>query len=190
MQDLASFLPLLNQLHMIEFFMERLLLVILSLALFSSVVFMVRSDKESKPGVLIKGQSFIEGLRIVHRKNGNKDWVLTAKRADIDEKGDKALLSGMEMTIADKGIALYADRGVYDMNTRRLTVDGKAVAKGDSYSIASEGIKFDGASGGLKADGGVQIKARKFSVQGTGMDADYNGQTVRIRKDVRAIFHN
>jgi LPS export ABC transporter protein LptC len=170
--------------------MGRILLVILSLTLFSLVFFMVRGDKESKLGVLLKGDSFIEGLKIVHRQNGSKDWVLTAKRADIDEKGDKALLSDMEMTIANKGITMYADKGSYDMNTRHLTVDGKAVAKGDSYSISSEGVEFDGAGGGLKADGGVRIEARKFNVQGIGMDADNTGQTVRIRKDVKAIFHN
>jgi LPS export ABC transporter protein LptC len=176
---------------MIEFFMEKIFLVILSLTLFSLLFFMVlRSDKEGKPGVLMKGESFIEGLKIVHRHSGTKDWVLTAKRADIDEKGDKALLTGMEIAIADKGIAVHADKGSYDMNTRRLTVEGKAVAKGDSYSISSEGVEFDGSGGGLKADGGVQIEARKFSVRGTGMDADNNGQTVRIRKNVTAIFHN
>lgn len=175
---------------MINFCMERILLVILSLTLFSLLFFMVRGDKESKLGVIMKGQSFIEGLKIVHRQNGRENWILTAKRADIDEKGDKALLSGMAVTIAGKGISVYADKGSYDMNTRRLTVDGKAVAKGDSYSIATEGVEFDGAGGSLKADGSVLIEARKFTVQGTGMDADNTGQTLRIRKDVKAIFHN
>jgi LPS export ABC transporter protein LptC len=170
--------------------MRGFLLVILSLTLFSLFFFMLRNDKEAKPGVLMKGNSFIEGLKIVHRKNGTKDWVLTANRADIDEKGDRALLSGMEMKLMDKGITVYADKGSYDMNTRHLTVDGKAIAKGDSYSISSEGVEFDGAGGGLKADGRVRIESRKFDVQGTGMDADNTGQTVRIRKDVKAVFHN
>jgi LPS export ABC transporter protein LptC len=175
---------------MIEFFMSKISLVILSLMLFSLLFFLFRGEKESKPGVLLKGASFIEGLRIVHRQNGSRDWVLTARRADFDGKGESALLSGMEMKIENKGITVYADKGVYDMDTRRLTVAGRAVAKGNSYSITSEGVEFDGASGGLRADGGVKIEARKFSVQGEGMDADNSGQTVRIRKDVKAIFYH
>lgn len=190
MQKLAPFLPLLNHLHMIEFFMRKSFLAVLSLALLSLLFFMLRGEKESKPGILLKGASFIEGLRIVHRQNGSRDWVLTARRADFDEKGEKALLSGMEMKIENKGLTVCADKGVYDMNTRHLTVDGRTVARGKSYSITSEGAEFDGASGGLKADGGVKIEARKFSVQGEGMDADNSGQTVRIRKDVKAIFYH
>jgi LPS export ABC transporter protein LptC len=170
--------------------MNKFLLVILSIMLFSLLVFLFRNEKENKPVALLKGASFIEGLRIVHRQNGSRDWVLTAKRADFDQKGESAVLSGMEMKIEKKGITVSADNGVYDMRTRRLTVDGRAIAKGNSYSITSRGVEFDGASGGLKANGEVKIEARKFSVQGEGMDADNNGQTVRIRKDVKAIFYN
>ena len=169
--------------------MRKSFLAVLSLVLLSLLFFMVRGEKESKP-VLLRGASFIEGLRIVHRQNGSRDWVLTARRADFDGRGEKALRSGMEIKIENKGLTVSADKGMYDMNTRRLAVDGRTVARGKSYSITSEGVEFDGASGCLKADGGVKIEARKFSVQGKGMDADNSGQTVRIRKDVKAIFYH
>ncbi|MDA8106004.1 MAG: hypothetical protein M0Z71_11570, partial [Nitrospiraceae bacterium] len=84
--------------------MRKSFLAVLSLALLSLIFFMVRAEKESKPGILLKGASFIEGLRIVHRQNGSRNWVLTARRADFDGKGEKALLSGMEMEIENKGI--------------------------------------------------------------------------------------
>ena len=170
--------------------MNKSLLLVLSIALLSLLFFMIKGERGNKTDVLRKGESYIEGLRLVHRQNGNKDWTLTARRADISDKGDKAYLSGIEMDIASKGIKVYADKGLYDMNARDLSIDGRAIAKGDSYSITSDGARFNGASGMLKADGGVSIEARRFSVQGTGMEADNNAQTVRILKDVKAVFHN
>lgn len=170
--------------------MKRVLLVVLSVLLFSLLFFMFKSEKGAKIDTLRKGQSYIEGLRLIHRQNGNKDWVLTARRADITEKGDKAFLSGVEMKIEDRGITVYADNGLYNMIDRNLTIDGKVVAKGDNYTITSEQVKFDSSTGLLKADGGVTIESRKFRVKGTGMDADNTGQTVRIRRDVKAVFYN
>jgi LPS export ABC transporter protein LptC len=170
--------------------MKRSMLVVLSVVLFSLLFYMIKGERGNKTDVLQKGESYIEGLQLVHRQNGNRDWTLTARRADITDKGDKAYLSGIEMKIENKGITVYAENGLYDMTGRDLTVDGTVVARGNSYSIISEHVKFDVASGMLKADGGVKIEAKKFTVQGTGMDADNTGQTVRIRKDVKAVFYN
>ncbi len=170
--------------------MKRGILLFLSVVLFSMLIYMFKSDKVTKTGLLQKGEAYIEGLQMVHKQNGRTDWTLTAQRADISDKGDKAYLSGVEMKIENKGIIMYADKGLYDMNAKNLSVDGKVVAKGDSYSITSEDVKFDSASGILKADGGVKMESKKFIVEGTGMEADNASQTVRIRKDVKAVFHN
>lgn len=170
--------------------MKKSVLVVLSIVLFSLLIYMMKSEKGPQMGGLRKGPSYIEGLRLLHRQNGVVDWILTAGRADIADEGDKAYLSGIEMKIENKGITVYADKGLYDMNARNLVVDGKVVAKADSYSITTEDVKFDNAGGMLKTDGRVRLEARKFRVEGTGMDADNNAQTVRIRKDVKAIFYN
>ena len=60
--------------------MKRGMLVVLSVVLFSLLFFMFKSEKGPKTGVLLKGESYIEGLKLVHRQNGNTDWTLTAQR--------------------------------------------------------------------------------------------------------------
>ena len=47
--------------------------------------------------VQIAGDSFFEGLKIINKKNGATEWILTAKRADLSKDGKEALLSGIEM---------------------------------------------------------------------------------------------
>lgn len=175
---------------MIKFFMKRSLLVVLSLFLFFLVFFLLRDERGLRPKIFQKGDSFIEGLRVVYKKNGMSEWILTAKRADISEKDDKARLSDIKMTIEDKGITLYADKGLYHLTDGNLAVDGKIVAKGDTYSITSENGEFDHKSGIFKTDGIVRVESRRFSVLGKGMNIDSAEQKVKILRDVKATFNN
>jgi len=187
---LACYLPLLNMPYVIKFCMKRSLLFVLSLFLLFSFFFLLKDEKGMGPDILLKGNSFIEGLRIIYKKNGNKDWILSAKRADISEDGGKAYLTGIEMTIENKGITLYADKGLYFMTDKNLAIDGKITAKGDTYSITSINGAFDNKAGNFKTSGDVTIDSKKFNVQGRGMNIDSNEQKVRILNDVKAVFHN
>ena len=143
-----------------------------------------------KPDILLKGNSFIEGMKIVYKKNGARDWTLTAKRADISDEGNKAFLTDITMTLETRGLTLYADRGLYRMADKNLTVDGKIVARGDTYAITSAGGEFDNRDNDFKTGGEVRIDSRKFTVQGRGMNIDGSGQKVRILRDVKAVFYN
>jgi LPS export ABC transporter protein LptC len=175
---------------MIEFFMKRSVLVVLALLAFSLFSYYVlKGESGIKLAIRPKGESYIEGLRLVHKKDGGSDWVLNAKRADISEDGSTARLSGIEMTIKGKGVTVFADKGVYNMNDKSLSVDGRVVAKGADYSIVSDnGARFDGTANSLNTSGNVTVESPKFSVKGKGMDTDNNGQTVRILGNVEAVF--
>jgi LPS export ABC transporter protein LptC len=175
---------------MIKFFMKRSLLFVLSLFLLFSFFFLLKDEKGMRPDILLKGNSFIEGLRIIYKKNGNRDWLLTAKRADISENGDRAYLTDIEMTIENKGITLYADKGTYLMTDKNLTIEGRITAKGDTYSITSVDGEFDNRAGNFKTNGDVRIDSKKFSVQGRGMNIDSSEQKVRILNNVKAFFYN
>ncbi len=138
----------------------------------------------------LSGESFIEGLKIIHKNNGKPDWILTAKRADITEDGDKAHLYDIEMTIEDKDIKIYSDEGIYNLTNKNLTIDGKVIAKNSNYSIIMEQVELDSKAGNLKTGGNVKIEGKKFILNGKGMKIDSEEQKVRILKDVKATFNN
>ena len=138
----------------------------------------------------IKGESFIEGLKISHKINGKTFWVLTAKRADILENGDMAYLSGIEMFIEEKDMSIYADRGNYDMKSKNIVIDGPLKAKTPAYSMTTENAEIDTAAGTMKTNEYVKIEGKKFNLQGKGMNIDNNEQKVRIINDVKATFNN
>jgi len=175
---------------MIEFFMRKSVLFVFSILIFSVFFFAVEREKTGGSDLVRKGESYIEGMRIVHRKNGAGDWTLTARRADLSENGDKARLSDIRMNIENKGLVILADNGLYSMTDKNLVIDGKVTAQNDSYSIVSENVQFSGSEGVLKTDGEVLLEGKKFRLQGKGMQADSAAQKVRILSNVKAVFNN
>ncbi|MBI5102099.1 MAG: LPS export ABC transporter periplasmic protein LptC [Nitrospirae bacterium] len=170
--------------------MRKVPLVVITVVALSLYFLIVRDDKVKMPGLKQAGGSFLEGIRIVHTKDGNKDWTLTAKRADLKGKGTIAELSDIEVTISDKETSIIADSGVYDMAGKKLTINGPIRAKEKDYTITAENIEFENSTGILKSDRAVRLEGRKFTLTGTGLNADNNQRKVRILKDVKATFNN
>jgi len=170
--------------------MKKSLLVLASFLLFCLFFYMVEGEKANKLDVHLQGSSFFEGIRIVQKKDGVQSWVLTAKRADISKKGDEANLTDIKVEVKDKGVTIYADKGLYNMDTKKMSIEGPITAKNDEYSITTGQVEIDSSSGVLKTDEDVHIKGKKFVLQGKGMEIKNNEQKVRILKDVKATFTN
>jgi LPS export ABC transporter protein LptC len=151
---------------------------------------MVEGEKANKLDVHLQGSSFFEGIRIVQKKDGVQSWVLTAKRADISKKGDEANLTDIKVEVKDKGVTIYADKGLYNMDTKKMSIEGPITAKNDEYSITTGQVEIDSSAGLLKTNEDVLIKGKKFVLQGKGMELNNNEKKVRIMRDVKATFNN
>ncbi len=160
-------------------------IIIVSLTLF----IFIRSEKGGKLDIQIKGDSFFEGLKIVNRKNGATDWVLWAKRADMTKDGKQALLSGVEMKLESQGMTVSAEKGLYDMETRQISVEGVLHASNNNFMLTTSQARIDGSKGNFDTAGDVKIEGKKFELEGKGMQADNNQHKVRILKDVKATFN-
>jgi LPS export ABC transporter protein LptC len=170
--------------------MKKSLLVLASFLLFSLFLFMVQGEKASKLDIHLKGESFLEGLKIIHKKNGLQNWILTAKRADISKDGNEADLTDVEMEVKDKGITIFAEKGLYNLDTKKISIEGTITAKNNAYSITTGQIEIDSDAGLLTTGKEVLIEGKKFTLQGKGMEINNNEQKVRIMKDVQATFNN
>lgn len=170
--------------------MKKIFLFSCSVLLFGLLVFLVVSgDKTGRIEVQVKGDSFFEGLRIVHKKQGEEQWLLTARRADLSKDGGLATLSDIEMKIPDKRITIRAGTGRYDMTSKRVSIDGEISASSPDYAITTSGIEIDSAAGTLATDQNVSVQGRRFLLTGKGMRIDKNAQQVRILQNVKATFH-
>ena len=170
--------------------MKKSLLVLASFLLFSLFLFMVQGEKASKLDIHLKGESFLEGLKIIHKKNGLQNWILTAKRADISKDGNEANLTDVEMEVKNKGITIFAEKGLYNLDTKKISIEGAITAKNNAYSITTRQIEIDSDAGLLTTGKDVLIEGKKFTLQGKGMEINNTEQKVRIMKDDKATFNN
>jgi len=173
---------------MIKFFMKKVLLIGLSISLLCMLLILLRSTREISGDLKIKGDSFIEGLKILHQKNGITVWTLSARKADFVEGEDKAELADISMVIRKNGMVLHADKGVYDLSAQSFTTDGEIRAETKDYTITADSMDYEASSGEIETKGRVKVESKKFSVEGRGMKTDAE-QKVRILNDVSATFY-
>jgi LPS export ABC transporter protein LptC len=158
--------------------------------LFSLFFFLLKSDNKSGVHVRFGGASFIEGLKIINKKGGNQSWVLTAKRADIDERLNEAHLKDMEVSIKEGDVILRADTAIYDLMNKTLAVTSTVTAHNKSYSLVTDNVTLDSLANNLESSGSVKMKGKTFVIEGKGMEIINKKQKVKILKDVSATFNN
>ncbi len=173
---------------MIKFFMKRFILFTLCFFFAVTLFIMLRSDRENIENVKIKSTSFIEGLKIHYRKNGNTIWKLTARKADFTADEDMVELSNLTVTVHKNGMTLYADTGRYDLLTRNFTINSEIQAEAEDYRIITSSLDYDASSGKSSTDEKIIVEGKKFKVEGKGMTLD-SEQKVKIRNNVKATFY-
>jgi LPS export ABC transporter protein LptC len=165
-------------------------LYFLAVILLSAALFLyLRMEKAARLDVQFSGESFFEGLKIVNKKDGATDWVLTARRADFSGDGNEALLSGVEMHMESQGMTLSSEKALYNMDTRKVSVDGEIKAQNKNYVMTTSQALIDSGGGTIETAGDVKVEGKKFHLEGRGMKADNNEQKVRILKNVKATFN-
>lgn len=169
--------------------MKKILLVFFLFCVLSALVWAIAREKTGKVDLRVGGESSFEGLTIIHKQNGVRSWVLTAKQATISKDGSQATLAGIDMDIMQKGVKIKADSGRYDIDNKRVFVDGTITASDRNFDITTKGIEIDSTAGILSTDEQVQLSGQNFRLEGRGMDVDNKNQTVRIRNNVKATFN-
>lgn len=167
--------------------MKKVLLIGLSVLLCGGMFVMLRTGRETEGDLRMAGGSYIEGIRILQKKNGATVWDLTARRADFESE-DRAELSDISIAFQKNGVMLHADKGLYNLSDRSFTTDSAVKAEGKDYTITADSVDFEVASGNIKTGGRVKIEGKGFEVEGKGLEAD-SGKEVKILDDVKAIFH-
>jgi LPS export ABC transporter protein LptC len=173
---------------MIKCLMKKILMVVLSFLFAASLIIMFRSDRENTEGIKVKGTSFIEGLEILHRKNGNTIWKLNARKADFTEDDNIVELNNVTVTVPKNGMTLYADTGKYDLLSKNFVINSDIQAAAKDYRIITSSLDYNASSGSARTDQRIIVEGKKFRVEGRGMTLD-SEQTVRIRNDVKATFY-
>lgn len=159
------------------------LVMIITLFLF----FPLFDDKDLKKDSVTPTASYIEGLRIIHRKKEDTAWTIMARRANFSRDEKIAMLDSIIIDIQKDNITLSAEKGVFDLETRDLRLEKNIVLKSKGYEVALKDLSWNPSKGLLKSDKQIELKGKGFNIKGDGLSATEE-QKLKLHRNVRAIF--
>ncbi|HWR59773.1 MAG TPA: LPS export ABC transporter periplasmic protein LptC [Thermodesulfovibrionales bacterium] len=149
---------------------------------------MFYGEREYKTGFSVsKGNSFMEGLRIVNKKDGSDSWSVTAGRADFSKDETVAHIAAVTIDLKKEGAVLKADSGTYNMKKHDLRLEKNITLRLKDATISTESLTWDPAGKMLSADGRIRMQGDKFRIEGEGLTATQDNK-VKLARNVKAIF--
>jgi LPS export ABC transporter protein LptC len=111
----------------------------------------------------------MQGLSLTEIQDGDKRWVLAAKKADFHPTQDTISISGVRVEFYGPGedIKVKADEGLFQTKTRVLTLKGHVEMQRGNLMIKTSEATYLPKKRVLVAPGQVVIKDPRFKVEGS-----------------------
>jgi LPS export ABC transporter protein LptC len=160
----------------------------LSLAILAIVSYFVfHGEQEYKKELSLKTNSYIEGLKIIQKKNGSDAWIITAKRADFTRDESVAQMEAVTIQAMPQGVVANADSGTYTMATKALRLDNNIKIYIKDAVVSAKSLAWNPSSEMLTSNDGVRVDGTKFKIEGQGLTATQD-QKLKLMNKVTATF--
>ena len=134
-----------------------------------------------------RGNSYIEGLKIVNKKDGTDAWVVTARRADFNRDETVAQMEAVAIDIKKEGVVLTADNGTYHMQTRDLRLDNNIKIQIKGSVLTTDELSWNPSRGMVFSRDVVRMEGNRFTIEGEGLTATKDNK-VKLMRNVKATF--
>ena len=181
MQDFYELIP--------PFFWGRRTLAAL-IFLFTCLVFfsVFSGERDLRKDLSIqRGNSYIEGLKIVNKKDGTDTWVVTARRADFTKDETVAQMESVAIDLKKDGVLLSADNGTYHMQTQDLRLGKNIKIQIKGSVVTTDELSWNPSRGLLFSKDVVRMEGNSFKIEGEGLSATKDNK-VKLMRNVKAIF--
>lgn len=134
----------------------------------------------------------IKEVHLTRVAAGRTEWELTAKSADyFKEKGVTSLDSPQVVFYGKKGkrMELEGENGEIFKDTNDITVSGNVkITTSDGYLFRSDSLTYSSEKKVVTTESKVFIKGKRLEIEGVGMLADMERDTVLLKKGVKAVL--
>jgi LPS export ABC transporter protein LptC len=134
-----------------------------------------------------RGNSYIEGLKIVNKKDGTDAWVVTARRADFSRDETVAQMASVAIDLKKDGVVLSADNGTYHMQTRDLRLGSNIKIQIKGSVVTTDELSWNPSRGMLFSKDIVRMEGNRFRIEGEGLTATKDNK-VKLMRNVKATF--
>jgi lipopolysaccharide export system protein LptC len=173
------------------------LLGVMLIVLATLMIFILQGPARRIPSmsVAVVPQTPSSGLRefsFVESNAGNVEWKIRAQQAQVFDAEEKAVLSGVRVTMADANgvqMSVEGDDGTINTISKDFVLSNRAgdlaLVFNDGYTIYTTRVAWVNDERRLWTDAPVRITGPSIEVTGQGMDALLSTQEMRIRRDAR-----
>ncbi len=138
----------------------------------------------------------IKGLSFTQTETGQLSWELVATEAVLTEKGQKALLQNISVTIpygSGSTLSLQGDEGFVDTENKDFSLWKKTglmtINLENGYTLQTSGLKWNASQRKIISDGKASISGRSMSVDGNSLSVSMDNQEMTVIGDVKALVH-
>ena len=136
----------------------------------------------------------IDRVHQTSTKNGIKEWSLDATSAQFIEKDRQAVFTHLSVTFFmenDTSVALSADKGYLNTDTRNIHIDGDVIADDGEFKIQTDTLDYEHERRVLVATKPVRIFGNSFRLNADSASYDLTSQRSIFEGNVEGtIFDN
>ena len=193
-----SFLATMNRERLVRAGLLGIMLVVLA----TLILYVLQGPSRRIPAVSVSvlPQNADAGLRefsFVESKEGQVDWKIHAKEAQMFDADSKAILKGVLVTLSDaRGLQMTVegDDGTINTVSKDFVLSKRsgdlALVFEDGYTIYTPRLAWVNNERRFWTDEPVRITGpNRMEVTGQGMDTLLTTREMRIRRDVRVEVH-
>ncbi len=137
----------------------------------------------------------IDHFSYVQEKDGENEWRVSAKRAEVFEAEHRAQLSDVRITVHNSGgvgVSLEGDEGVFDTLSKNVLIRqhrGNVRLLLDNGLVAETNrLAWDHAAREMSSPDPVRIHGPNVDIHGIGFVLNASTRSVRVLKDVRVAI--
>jgi LPS export ABC transporter protein LptC len=164
---------------------KRIILAVVVLALTVPSVFFIESHEGTENASITR--SFMEDIRVVNKGTGRDNWTLDAQKVEIPPDGKASRLSLVTITLPEHQMDVKSEAGIYDLESRDLTLTGNIEAKTDNYVLMTDSIHLKSKTGELTSPDRVVLEGSSFRIEGDGFHTN-GSKKVTFNRNVKATF--
>ena len=193
-----SFLATMNRERLVRAGLLGIMLVVVT----TLILYVLQGPSRRIPAVSVSvlPQNADAGLRefsFVESKQGQVDWRIHAKEAQVFDADSKAILKGVLVTLSDaRGLQMTVegDDGTINTVSKDFVLSKRsgdlALVFEDGYTIYTPRLAWVNNERRFWTDESVRITGpNRIEVTGQGMDTLLTPREMRIRRDVRVEVH-
>lgn len=171
------------------FFRGRRILAAIAFLLACAVFFSVFSGERDlrKDPSIQRGNSYIEGLKILNKKDGTDTWIVTARRADFTKDETVAQMESVAIDLKKEDVVLTADNGTYHMKTQDIRLRNNIRIQIKGSVVTTDELSWNASRGILFSKDVVRMEGNKFKIEGEGLTATKDNK-VKLMRNVKATF--